>query len=197
MALIIIAAVGLLLLTIHLENQRREFKDRIAYLEESVDILNNRVSLLQSEVRKSDFYSYMENMFRLEYPAYSKVVDIVYKKSKAYNFNPYLVMAIIQVESEFNPFAVSHAGAYGLMQINYAVWKNKLNIDFQKIFDIEYNIDLGLRILKQYYEEAGKDILLALHLYNNGYKYNNTEYSGKVVSTIFYPKKGQAIGTKN
>ncbi len=91
----------------------------------------------------------------------------------------------MQVESAFNPLAVSAAGAFGLMQVRYAVWKDELGIDRSRIFDVEYNIDLGLRILKQYQDIAGGNMRRALFLYNNGYKYNNEGYVAKVNSSIY------------
>ena len=71
------------------------------------------------------------------------------------------------------------------MQINYKVWKNEFSIDPEKIFNIDYNIDLGIKILKRYLKVAKGDIMRALHLYNNGYLYNNEAYKYKVISTVF------------
>ena len=91
----------------------------------------------------------------------------------------------MQVESAFNPLALSTAGAYGLMQVHYAVWKDELQIEKSRIFDIEYNIGLGLKILKQYYDLANGNMDRALFLYNNGYKYNNSGYIAKVNNSIY------------
>ena len=44
-----------------------------------------------------------------------------YRKSRDFGFSPYLIMSLIQVESNFDPYAVSSVGAYGLMQVNYSV----------------------------------------------------------------------------
>ncbi|MCX6555310.1 MAG: lytic transglycosylase domain-containing protein, partial [Candidatus Aminicenantes bacterium] len=119
------------------------------------------------------------------FPDFSKIVNITYNKSKIYGFHPNLILAVMQVESGFNPLALSAVGAYGLMQIRYAVWKNELKIDKSRIFDIEYNIGLGLKILKQYCDLSGGDISRALFLYNNGYKYQNTGYLVKVNNSIY------------
>ena len=70
------------------------------------------------------------------------------------------------------------------MQVRYSVWKDELGIDRSRIFDIDYNIDLGLRILKQYREIAAGNMRRALFLYNNGYKYNNGGYIARVNSSI-------------
>ncbi len=155
-------------------------------LKSQIVFLNRQLEALGNVSEKMNFLKFKEESFEKRYPEFSKILDVVYEKSKEYGFSPELVLSIIYVESSFNPKAISPAGAYGLMQINYSVWKNELNIDFNKIFDIEYNIDLGLRILKHYYEKSNGDIMKALYLYNNGYKYDNFSYNNKVVSTIFF-----------
>ena len=90
------------------------------------------------------------------------------------------------MESRFNRRAVSKAGACGLMQVNYPVWKDELNIDRRKLSQVDYNIELGLTILKGYLRETKGDIIKALILYNNGYKYANNNYHEKVIATNFY-----------
>jgi soluble lytic murein transglycosylase-like protein len=70
------------------------------------------------------------------------------------------------------------------MQVMLPVWREELAIDESRVFEVEYNIDLGLQILKQYYEESRGNMRMALHLYNNGYKYNNTAYPDQVSSAV-------------
>ena len=110
---------------------------------------------------------------------------LAYQKARRYGFSPNLVLSVIQVESAFNPGGRVSAGAFGLMQVRYSVWKDELAIDKNRIFDIDYNIDLGLRILKQFMTTSGGDMQRALFLYNNGYKYNNGGYIAKVNSSIY------------
>lgn len=128
---------------------------------------------------------FRNDSFRKKFPEFSRIVDVAYQKARRYGFSPNLVLSVIQVESAFNPAAVSSAGAFGLMQVRYSVWKDELAIDRSRIFDIDYNIDLGLRILKQYHDLSGGDMQRALFLYNNGYKYNNGGYIAKVNSSIY------------
>jgi len=52
-----------------------------------------------------------------------EVRDIVYKYAVRFDINPHLVLAVIQVESSFNPNARSPKGACGLMQITPLVWQ--------------------------------------------------------------------------
>ena len=68
----------------------------------------------------------------MQTPGFAKITDSVFNQSRKHGFNPYLVMAIIFVESRFDRHAVSKAGAYGLMQINYAVWKDRAEHQSQK-----------------------------------------------------------------
>jgi soluble lytic murein transglycosylase-like protein len=128
---------------------------------------------------------FRNDTFKKKFPEFSRIIDVAYQKARRYGFSPNLVLSVIQVESAFNPAAVSSAGAFGLMQVRYSVWKDELAIDRTRIFDIDYNIDLGLRILKQYHELSGGDMHRALFLYNNGYKYNNGGYIAKVNSSIY------------
>jgi soluble lytic murein transglycosylase-like protein len=147
--------------------------------------LNQEQMANEKKYERIDLLEYKNATFQKKFPDFARIVDVAYQKSRRYGFHPNLVLSVIQVESAFNPMAVSSAGAFGLMQIRYSVWKDELKIDRSRIFDIEYNIDLGLRILKQYQDIAGGNMRRALFLYNNGYKYNNDGYYAKVSSSIY------------
>jgi len=147
--------------------------------------LNEEQLANQKKYERLDLLEYKAATFQKKFPDFARIIEAVYKKSRRYGFNPNLVLSVIQVESAFNPLAVSSAGAYGLMQVLYTVWKDELRIDKSRIFDIEYNIDLGLQILRQYHDISGGNIRRALFLYNNGYKYNNSGYLTKVNASIY------------
>ena len=51
---------------------------------------------------------------------------------------------------------------------------------------VEYNIELGLKILSRYYRETQGNMVAALFLYNNGYKYVNDGFNIKINSTAFF-----------
>ena len=169
-----------------LSARQAESRKTIAALQKTVDTLNNKISNHQDALARTDFYRFQENVYRLHAPEFTRIADSVFTLSRKHGFNPYLVMAVIFVESRFNRRAVSGKGACGLMQVNYPVWKDALNIDRKKIFQIEYNIELGLTILKGYLLETRGDIIRALILYNNGYNYTGNNFHEKVLASRFY-----------
>ncbi len=181
---LIVAILTANLLNVSVENKHR--KKEIEILNIRLDKMKQKMHTHQVQMEKVDFLIYRDKVVRKKYSVFSKIVDVVYYKSKEYGFNPNLILSLIQIESNFKPRAKSSKGAYGLMQVNYSVWKEELDIDNLRIFNIEYNIDLGMQILKRYYDEARGDLLKTLHLYNNGYLHNNQKYKHKVVSSVFY-----------
>lgn len=95
----------------------------------------------------------------------------VEKYSKEYNLDENFVYSIIKAESKFNPKALSHKGAKGLMQIaditrDWAIVELDLdeNID---IYDPETNIMIGCWYLNRLYKEFG-DTDLVIAAYNGG-----------------------------
>ena len=78
---------------------------------------------------------------------------------------PQLVLAVIDVESAFDPFAVSYAGAVGLMQV-MPFWPTELGLSRKDLIDVEMNIRMGTSILAYYLERERGDYHRALGRYN-------------------------------
>ncbi|MCU0236866.1 MAG: lytic transglycosylase domain-containing protein [Acidobacteria bacterium] len=160
-------------------------QSRLGDSQEQLLQLNQEMLANDKKYERIEQLQFRDDTFRKKFPEFSRIIDVAYQKARRYGFSPNLVLSVIQVESAFNPAAVSSAGAFGLMQVRYSVWKDELAIDRSRIFDIDYNIDLGLRILKQYRDLSGGSMQRALFLYNNGYKYNNGGYIAKVNASIY------------
>jgi soluble lytic murein transglycosylase len=111
------------------------------------------------------------NAGRSLYPL--KYEDLVEKYSKRYDLDPFLVMAVIKVESSFRYNAVSQKNARGLMQITEGTGRwgaDKLGMkDYsaEMLFEPEANIHIGCWYLNSLYRQFG-DTDLVLAAYNAG-----------------------------
>lgn len=75
------------------------------------------------------------------------IANAIIKYSKTENISKSLIIGIIQVESVFNPFAVSKADARGLMQVIHDVNNEKFNK--LKLHNVDYGIMAGVHVLKE------------------------------------------------
>lgn len=78
---------------------------------------------------------------------------------------PGLVMALIHVESRFDRYAVSSAGAVGLMQV-MPFWPEQLGMKRHELTHIPENIRMGCAILRFYLQKERNSVTRALARYN-------------------------------
>jgi soluble lytic murein transglycosylase-like protein len=95
----------------------------------------------------------------------ARILRYVYRESLRNGIDPDLVMAVMQVESAFDRFAVSRAGAQGLMQV-MTFWRNEIGRPHDNLTDIETSIRYGTAILAHYLEVSRGDLIDALARYN-------------------------------
>lgn len=93
-----------------------------------------------------------------------RIANAVQRECMLTGQDPNLVLAIISVESDFNPRAVSPVGAVGLMQV-MPLWKKVFEVD--DLSEPETSIHAGVQIL-QHYQTLYDDLQLTLTAYNRG-----------------------------
>jgi soluble lytic murein transglycosylase-like protein len=98
-------------------------------------------------------------------PARGPYDDLIIEAANAYGLDPQLIRSIVQVESAFNPMAVSRAGAKGLMQLRPPLARE---LRVRNPFDPRQNLMGGARYLRRLLDMHEGDIRLALASYNAG-----------------------------
>ncbi len=102
----------------------------------------------------------------------------VHRLATAHDLQPSLVLAVMEIESHFDRFAVSRVGAQGVMQV-MPFWKNEIGRPEDNLTDIETNITYGVTILKHYLDREKGRWPEALARYNGSY--GSYRYSTKVM----------------
>ncbi len=90
--------------------------------------------------------------------------NVHYEATKA-DLHPEMVLAVINVESNFNRWAISSAGAQGLMQI-MPFWLKEIPSAGDNLFDVRTNLRFGCTILRHYIDREKGDFQRALARYN-------------------------------
>ena len=135
-----------------------------------VDRYDAEVWLLDMSTRLSRYMPDAEQRLTL-------LKQVHHEASKA-GLKPDLVLALIHVESRFDRFAISTAGAQGMMQV-MSFWKAELGRAQDNLTDNATNLRYGCTILAYYLKKENGDLNRALARYNGSL--GKTFYSGKVV----------------
>ncbi len=98
-----------------------------------------------------------------------------YEASRA-GLPPELVLSVIDIESNFDRFAISHAGARGLMQV-MPFWLDEIGRPDDDLFDVRTNLRMGCTILRHYLDREKGDRTRALARYNGS------------VGKVWYPQR--------
>jgi len=102
----------------------------------------------------------------------------VHKAAKHANLPPEFVLAVIQIESHFDRYAVSRVGAQGMMQV-MPFWKKEIGRESDNLIDLNTNLQYGCTILKHYLDKEDGHWANALARYNGSY--GRYTYSYKVI----------------
>ena len=119
--------------------------------------------------------------YRISAEATRELVATAYREGRRIGVDPLLIIAVIAVESRFNPIAQSNMGAQGLMQVIPAYHKEHMDAaGVDSVLDPHDNIRLGTRILKEYIRSGGTEVA-GLQRYNGSADDATTAYAAKVL----------------
>ena len=105
----------------------------------------------------------------------------IHYEARRVDIEPELVLAVIEVESRFDEYAISVSGARGLMQV-MPFWLEEIGISDRNLFKIRTNLRMGCTILRYYLDMEPGDLGRALARYNGSL--GKTVYPNKVITAL-------------
>lgn len=111
-------------------------------------------------------------LWKIVYPI--RYENLVRENAEKYQINPFIVLAVIRVESNFDPSQRSNRGAVGLMQVmpktaEWIVKYKRQSEDLLTQIDVPHvNIDMGTWFLMALYKEFNENWIATLAAYNAG-----------------------------
>ena len=124
---------------------------------------------------------FIAKRWRIAEEAASSFVSLAYKAGRMHSVDPVLILAVMAIESRYNPVAESDMGAMGLMQVIPRWHPEKLS-DYggdDALLEPEVNIHVGAQILREYYRRLGDEVL-ALQMYAGAFNEPTAQYANKV-----------------
>ena len=121
-----------------------------------------------AQVWLTDMSSRMQRHMPKAMPDTAKRLDFlrqVHAEAAKADLSPELVMAVINVESGFDRLAISHSGAFGLMQI-MPFWLKEIGQGGDNLFQVHTNLRMGCTILRYYLDKEHNSYVRALARYN-------------------------------
>ncbi len=109
------------------------------------------------------------------------ILRLVHSEARRAGLDPELVLAVIDVESAFDRYAVSVAGALGLMQV-MPFWMDEIGRPGDNLLHINTNLRYGCTILKYYLDKENGDLVRALGRYNGSL--GKRKYPNKVIDRL-------------
>jgi soluble lytic murein transglycosylase-like protein len=110
-----------------------------------------------------------------------KILTRVHYEASRVELPPELILAVIEVESNFDRYAISVAGAIGLMQI-MPFWLDEIGRPNDNLLHIDTNLRYGCTILRFYYDKEKGDLRRALGRYNGSL--GKRKYPNKVIDKL-------------
>lgn len=139
----------------------------------------------QNEIHYRVLAQFVAKRYRVSPDVTLDWVRFAHATAHEIKLNPLLILAVISVESRFNPIAESGVGAKGLMQVIPKYHADKL-AQFggeRAVFDPRTNILVGSKILKEYLRRTD-NLSIALQMYAGALNDEDDTYTGKVLNEM-------------
>lgn len=208
---VLVQWLAIMVLVFVIQGQRTELKYKRDNIRDLSVELRDRAWQIEKLIIRTQEYpqlKYLQSVFEAYDSLVYQVALAVREKGEKYKIDPFLILAVIQRESYFNPRATSYhlkrsfdgtiaydenaqpiklPLAMGLMQVNYGAWKDELKIDPERIYEVDYNLELGCQILSHYLQRNPNDLSRALYEYCSGFMADgNFAYPARVMSSSYF-----------
>jgi soluble lytic murein transglycosylase-like protein len=140
------------------------------------------VDRFEAEVWLTDMSRRLERQLR-DPEERIELLQLVHMEARRVELPPELILAVIDVESNFDRYAISVAGARGLMQI-MPFWKKEIGRPGDNLLHVSTNLRYGCTILRHYYDKEKGDLRRALGRYNGSL--GSRKYPNKVIDKLSY-----------
>ena len=110
-----------------------------------------------------------------------EILKLVHSEASRADLAPELILAVIETESNFDHYAISVAGAIGLMQI-MPFWLDEIGRPDDNLLHVDTNLRYGCTILKFYLDKENGDLRRALGRYNGSL--GQRKYPNKVIDKL-------------
>ena len=166
--------------TVHAASQERPDNELRKLLSKAINSSDSFEDRFDAEVWLLD----MSNRLKRRIPDVRKRLDFLkhvhYEASRA-KIPAELVLSVIQIESNFDRFAISRVGARGMMQI-MPFWLKEIGKPDDNLFHLRTNLRMGCTILRHYINKEKGNLVRGLARYNGSL--GSTRYSDKVLDSL-------------
>jgi hypothetical protein len=159
---------------------------------EPVSVVATAASATEEEMRRPApeqrkvraMSDYLAKRYFVSTEAIQRLVEMAFAVGHEVNLDPLLILAVMAVESRFNPIAESGAGAQGLMQVIPKYHADKLpdSRTDASFLNPSVNVRVGAKVLKDYIGRSGGDLQTGLQMYNGSPWDSTAQYASKVIA---------------
>ena len=160
------ARLFICLIVASIANAQADDSDFARHLKKAVQETPSFNDRFEAEVWLSDMAKRLQNKTKMRnIKERFAFLQTVHTEAHRVNLPPELILAVVEVESNFDRWALSSVGARGLMQI-MPFWGKELGKPSVNLFSMQENVRFGCTILRRYLDKEKGNLVRALGRYN-------------------------------